>query len=341
MNNFSGTTLAFSHRDRVWRTRYSFTPTAYGYVDNFMISANGRSEDSDADTATSDLESNVLWLHDSNEVHNNFYGANYRTEMSFVSNYNPSSNKIFKSISAETNDKTIQCLVETNNNLTITEGSTITDEYQSSLITKFKRKEGAAYSQILSSKLNSTAHISAAFTATEGVTYDILNESDISTIPSISPNSILSWTVGIDKQYGQIPVGENCFVVVKTSDAFKYIKANSLVTVNDTVTSSLLVDESRGYAYISGFDPDTQTVEISMRIDDNTYQDWPFSWLNDDSITSNFLSIAHPVETNGDFMRGKYLSCSIFSDSKEPVEFFAFNVNYENTKLDHSLGQNS
>ena len=41
MSHFNGVTFAWSHTDKAWTTRYSFTPTAYAYVDNFFMSSNG------------------------------------------------------------------------------------------------------------------------------------------------------------------------------------------------------------------------------------------------------------------------------------------------------------
>ena len=41
---------------------------------------------------------------------------------------------------------------------------------------------------------------------------------------------------------------------------------------------------------------------------------------------------------NGDMMRGPYANIRIIRESQSPFELFSINVDYENTKLDGSLG---
>ena len=50
------------------------------------------------------------------------------------------------------------------------------------------------------------------------------------------------------------------------------------------------------------------------------------------------LCIVSSPEINGDPMRGHYLYLNLINDSTTPVETYAINVDFENTKLDHSKG---
>lgn len=327
MSHFEGITLAFSHRDRVWRTRYSFSPTSYGYVDNMMLSANGRHPSS---SALSPLTSNSFWLHDSNEDRNNFYGFQYKMEVAFVSNYNPSSTKIFKSISAESNSIKWRGFVTTNNNPFTGENN---EEYQVSSLPDFVRKEGISYATILSSTANSTANLSSAFTAADGIAFNI----DV--LQPVFSNTFLEWDADILQQHGQITAGEACWVVVPTANGLFYIKGDTLVGIEGNTPSV-----AEGYAYIKSLNAQDQTVRIRMFVTESAANNYPFEWMQDGSdndIISDLVCIETPALTNGDFMRGQYMNVYLTNDSKKPVECLAFNINYEPTRLDHSLGQNS
>ena len=326
MSHFEGITLAFSHRDRVWRTRYSFSPTSYGYVDNLMLSTNGRHPSS---SALSPLTSNSFWLHDSNEDRNNFYGFQYKMEVAFVSNYNPSSTKIFKSISAESNSTKWKGFVTTNNNPFTGENN---EEYQVSSLPDFVRKEGISYATILSSTANSTANLSNAFTAADGIAFNI----DV--LQPVFANTFLQWDVDILQQHGQITAGSACWVVVPTANGLFYIKGDTLVGIEGNTPSI-----SEGYAYVQSLNAQDQTVKIRMFITESAAENYPFEWMQgggDNEIISDLVCIETPALTNGDFMRGQYMNVYLTNDSKKPVECLAFNINYEPTRLDHSLGQN-
>jgi len=306
MSHFEGITLAFSHRDRVWRTRYSFSPTSYGYVDNLMLSTNGRHPSSSAPTT---LTSNSFWLHDSNEDRNNFYGFQYKMEVAFVSNYNPSSTKIFKSISAESNSTKWRGFVTTNNNPFTGENN---EEYQVSSLPDFVRKEGISYATILSSTANSTANLSSAFTAADGIAFNI----DV--LQPVFSNTFLEWDADILQQHGQITAGEACWVVVPPANGLFYIKGDTLVGIEGNTPSV-----AEGYAYIKSLNAQDQTVRIRMFVTESAANNYPFEWMQDGSdndIISDLVCIETPALTNGDFMRGQYMNVYLKNDSKKPGE---------------------
>jgi hypothetical protein len=68
--SFSGITLAFSPNRKGWIQECSFLPEMYGRIGNQVLS----------------FKDGELWLHDSNDIYNNFYGVQYGSKMQFVLN---------------------------------------------------------------------------------------------------------------------------------------------------------------------------------------------------------------------------------------------------------------
>lgn len=325
MSNFEGVTFAFSHKNKVWRTRYSFTPTAYAYVDNYVLSTNGRHPSSGS---FDPLTSNSFWLHDANSSHNNFYGYQYDMSLAFVSNYNPSSVKMFKSLSAESNSNSWSGFVTTNNNPS---GSDQTEAQRATLNT-FTRKEGTSYVDIPPSESNSSSNISSAFSALGGIGYNISPDMPDTLNPN---NPEFTWVVDIDVQYGQVIAGKNCFVVVRGDQGLSYIQGNQLVPI-----ASITPSYEQGFAVISKFDADNYVVEMTMKVPISAIDSYPFPTWSADGLYSA-IYVDTPSKTNGDYMKGHYMNVYLSNSSTSPVECLAFNVNYEATKLDHSLGQNA
>ena len=87
-NGFEAT-FAFSERQKAWTTRYSFVPTCYANCTDEMLSFKDRNSS--------------VWLHDKNPKRNNFYDESNKSAIKISFNDGPSSVKIFKSISIETN----------------------------------------------------------------------------------------------------------------------------------------------------------------------------------------------------------------------------------------------
>ena len=84
-------TIAFDNALKVWKTRYSFTPTNYAYLDKKMLT--GR-ENNTADE--------LAWLHDvKGATINNFYNVQHHSELKTSFNKDLSANKIYKSLSLE------------------------------------------------------------------------------------------------------------------------------------------------------------------------------------------------------------------------------------------------
>lgn len=338
MSHFDGITLAFSHKEKVWRTRYSFTPTAYATIDNTFISCNGVHPTASVQSGFSDL----VWKQDDNSTHNNFYGFQYDMSVAFVANYNPSSVKMFKSLSAESNSNSWRGFVTTNENPIGSDQS----EFQRGELSEFTRKEGVSYVNMPVSEINSTSHIVSGFTTLGGYIFDDQsNFFQVSNLSAINANNRdLGWTVPIGVQQGQIPVGKSCFLLVRDSQGqLCYVKGINTVPI-DSETPSY----EEGFAVVLGFNAVNQNVTLGMKLpvqiasltgaaQINTLLN---GWIAIDGL-DEYLYIQSPAKTNGDYMRGQYLNVYLSNDSVAPVECLAFNVNYEPTKLDHSLGQNA
>ncbi len=175
---YTGTTISFSTKSNVWRSRYSFTPSCYMTVNNEMLSSNievgdvsgitdlGSDYNMGPENAISfygvgavmssqfPLNGNSrVWKHDVNSVYNHFYNAPVApSSVEVVSNDNPSSVKIFKSLSLESST-------------TGWEGEVYTNEdrgeqaQQQGFFLNFIEKEGVQYAEIPKDLLNSTGNL--------------------------------------------------------------------------------------------------------------------------------------------------------------------------------------
>lgn len=66
----NGITIAFMEKKNRFTTRYSYLPESYGITHNKMVS----------------FKNGELWAHDINPVYNNFYGTQYKTEITIIAN---------------------------------------------------------------------------------------------------------------------------------------------------------------------------------------------------------------------------------------------------------------
>ena len=82
---FDGFTVAYDAKSGFWNTFYSFIPERMGFIKNlFYTFKNGR-----------------MYMQGTNATMNNFYGVQYNSTLSVVSNNNPSMVKTYESISLE------------------------------------------------------------------------------------------------------------------------------------------------------------------------------------------------------------------------------------------------
>jgi hypothetical protein len=78
-------TVAFSERINKWTTFYSFKPEMFGTINLDVISFLGGN----------------LWVHNSNNIRNNFYGVQYTSQIEAMFNELPGQVKVFEAVSVE------------------------------------------------------------------------------------------------------------------------------------------------------------------------------------------------------------------------------------------------
>ena len=94
-------TIAFSIKSGQWTTEYSFEPTCYANTDGRML-------------ASKDASGGLFWLHDEDaDNRNKYYGDEYKSKLSVVSNEDPSATKCYEAISLETSHNSWNIDVET------------------------------------------------------------------------------------------------------------------------------------------------------------------------------------------------------------------------------------
>lgn len=399
MAYYEGKTIAFSHKGGFWKTRYSYAPTCYGAVDNVMISTN----------------KSLLWEHGINVNHNNFYGDQFKSSVTVVSNEDPSAVKLFKALSIKSNSNDWVGDVKTNfkwNGLN-------NKEFQLGAIKGFVTKEGNQYSELPRDLINSNSHLDyvcqldslinldgleffvgdfdesgdvatadlltflAAFGSSEGglgdldldgsvTSADLLlflsnfgqQGSELGTPASIqslffdismpSPISIpgIGWKANILNSPPTTPIlggAASWAIFVNTNDEpfllYNGSSGWSLQAFNDSSPAGLVNSESSlssnfGYVYVHSYSSDG-TVMLGVggnptldRLTEliNFLKDLGPEW---DVI--QLYSLSDP-RINGDPMRGNYLHLELTNSSTTPVETYAINVDFENTKLDGSKG---
>lgn len=305
-------TFAFSKRLDSWTTRYSFVPTCYANSGDVLLSSKDKSG---------------VWKHDSLDQRNSFYGVNAPSSLTVISNDDPSAIKMYKSISLETN--------KSEWNASFSSNSEYTDHNnQSSLVVNgFVDKEAFKYRDIPRSTKNSTANLAPCMPfgnlvlVQYGLTAQGIQDADFSSLMAFAPQE--SHTP-IPK--GKLLAKQNGAVVdfsVFTSGAWNNIyvspeympsgvaDGSELIKI-DASLNQVLLDDANNYIAAGG--------QLLIAI-------------------NNFLAAVVYVETNasvnGDMMRGPYLKTSLSINTSEPLEINAINVEYEFSKLDKRLNQNT
>ena len=81
-------TLSYSASSKGWPSFYSFIPEYIQGMNNYLYT----------------FKNGQLYRHNTNETRNNFYGVQYNTTIKSVFNKNPLENKLFKTITLESDD---------------------------------------------------------------------------------------------------------------------------------------------------------------------------------------------------------------------------------------------
>ena len=302
------TTFAFSKRQDRWTTRYSFTPTCYANCGDIMLS----SEDASG-----------VWRHDVNEKRNNFYGVQSRSSLDIVSNDDPSAVKIFKSISLETNQDGWGATFYTNDE---DKGK---NRQQSNTVYGFDDKEGFKYLEVPRSKENSTSNVIPCpqLSLIEGGAFGL--GSTISQI-SFSVLSFSSVTYNLQTYNDQaVPPSLGAVYALINGNLVNFSEAYPNVLPPDGIPSIQITSIDNGFIQITSLPWNI----VSLPIEDYV------GYLSE--FLQNPLFVVTPAEINGDSMRGPYLKMDLTINTTDPLELHAVNVDYEFSKLDKRLTQNT
>lgn len=329
-NGFEAT-FAFSKRQKAWTTRYSFVPTCYASSGDEMLS----------------FKDNIgtAWLHDKNPVRNNFYDRNNNSSIELSFNDDPSSVKIFKSVSLETNRDTWSYLFNTN------EEYDDSNKQQTLLTSKLLNdKEGFKYLEVPRSKLNSSANVVPVPSATSGIdVFDFLEVLEGSTLEGALVNNILV-EINLDalevSSFPAAPFGNSVILLASFDDPnlsgqLQTLSSFASVTSPFAVLSNVLLGFDINILSI-----DNGVMNLSLPIAAVIAQDADFAQLyllafNQYLSTASNLFAVSPAEINGDEMRGPYLNVKLESASSKPLELHSINAEYAFSKLDKGLNQNA
>ena len=304
---FEGTTVAFSTKANVWKTRYSFTPSCYMTMDNDFLSSN----------RIGMMTNELLYRHDVNPIHNLFHGgAVAPSTVEIVSNQNPSAVKIFKALSLESDARSWTGSVYTNK-------TRDPFAYQSGDLMPFVQKEGNQYVDMPRSSINSSSNITFI---------GVVKVLDL--VPTSLDNNI--WSIPlINLPDVAFPAGNNSFVYFGDNLITPSLEGIAVNAGDGYNPDGFIILKFRGY------DGSNNSLQVSLDTPLLSTVDPVMTNFSESFGAATEIPVyimTNPV-LDGDNMRGPYAGIKLtLTNSASPFELFAINVDYEKTKLDGSLG---
>ena len=325
-NGFEAT-FAYSERQSAWTTRYSFVPTCYASSGDEMLS----------------FKDNVgtAWLHDKNSARNDFYGVKNKSSIELSFNDDPSSVKIFKSVSLETNRNNWSYIFSTN------EEYDDSNNQQSLLTAKtLEDKEGFKYLEVPRSRLNSSANVVPvpSVTSIQRPVFDILQEILLEAGPNVLVDVNLN-AIEVNS-FPSAPFGNSITLLASFDDPDLSGQLQTLSSFSSATPPFVVLENSLLGLDISIVSIGNGVMTLSLPIPSNFLDDSGFIALYvqvfEQYITtaSNLFAVS-PAEINGDEMRGPYLNLRLESASSKPLELHSINAEYAFSKLDKGLNQNA
>jgi len=325
-NGFEAT-FAYSERQSAWTTRYSFVPTCYASSGDEILS----------------FKDNVgtAWLHDKNSARNDFYGVKNKSSIELSFNDDPSSVKIFKSVSLETNRNNWSYIFSTN------EEYDDSNNQQSLLTSKIlEDKEGFKYLEVPRSRLNSSANIVPVpgATSVDGLFSEVLQE----ILLEASPNVLVDVNLNAIEvnSFPSAPFGNSIILLASFDDPDLSGQLQTLSSFSSATPPFVVLENSLLGLDISIVSIGNGVMTLSLPIPSNFLGDSSFITLYLQAFeqyltTASNLFAVSPAEINGDEMRGPYLNLRLESASSKPLELHSINAEYAFSKLDKGLNQNA
>ena len=339
-------TIAYSDKFKSWTSKYSFEPTCYSNIGGELISFN---------------DNGSVWLHDSNNEMCSFYGDSSGAYLEVSSNQDPSAIKMFKSVSVETSGEGWTGEVFTN------------DEYEGNekqegdiKASFFKNKEGFKYAEMPRSKINSSVVIPAGKlngfadgSDTSGTIYKPLFDS---LLEQFDENYVLIGQYVIASFAENTAVSEIEFSLpglfmpdfIQPNTSVSYVSASGetetldkvkfVRATRDEITLSCKItppgdddDDSFNFFENEGV---ILSADLVNYLGGSLYQisvSEGLTFMDSDTGLFSFQD----SEINGDQMRGPYARIKLSTATTKPFELHAVNVDYQFSKLDSRLNQNS
>jgi len=334
--NINEKTFAFSTRSDTWTSRYSFDPTCYMTSGNKMLSSK---------------DGSGVWLHDQLSTRNKFYGnAAAKSSITVSANQDPSAVKMYKSLSLETNTKDWTAEVCTNVEY---EGK----EKQKGSISSFEKKEGFQYAEMPRDVLNSTRNIvGKPFTASSLI--EEYGFGDAFTISGDFTSELYEGNFENLQGFQLFTViAEEGFMMENSTASSKTFDVSLYNVQNGSLLELFDVPEASGgeqynanplALYVLGHKEYEGELLLLLGFklvppnsdDESEHQFNIFSSENSVLYSNQLVLVVNP-KIDGDQLRGPYVNVEISTQTDKHAEIHAINVDYEFSKLDKRLTQNT
>jgi hypothetical protein len=132
-----GKTIAFGNSSKVWKTRYSFVPTRYAYLDKKLLSCENFYD-------SNTQENVVAWRHDEKTSPiNNFYNKQFKSALHTSFNKDLSANKLYKSLSLEGTEN-----IKGGTSVFLANSTSQVSQLRDASVGKLKEKGGILYADL-------------------------------------------------------------------------------------------------------------------------------------------------------------------------------------------------
>ena len=298
-------TIAFSTKSNRWTTKYSFEPQHYFTVDQQLVSFSPR----ELNGANEQVDNGIAWKHDATETNNRFYGSDYNSSFSIISNQSPSATKKFEAMSLEERSYEFWSVdVQSSSGAS---GST----------SNFVKKHNDFYAEIPRSQVLRRGRLVLVGTIDPSeLTFDKINSGvlKMKTIEPISSKGILV--------YPKFVPAHNKPSVILTSGI-----SNPIVSL-----SSRSGSDDQTYVKIQSIDIKSKTISLET------------NGVTFDTAQELFTDAPGPIpifsldNRSGEAMDGDWLKITVETTGINPsFELYAVNVDQHVVNLDHSLGKNN
>lgn len=357
-------TIAYSEKYQTWVSRYSFEPTCYSTIGNTMVSFK--------DGAT-------VWSHDTNESRCVFYGDPAGASIEVVSNQDPSAIKMFKSLSVETNASGWSGQVFTNDEYSGNEkqeGDILASFFKNKEGFKYadmpRSKINSSTIQPLG-RLNPISYIDSDEPDYSGKFVDYI-------VPIISSQAIIAnpdyiensdtpfWVQAVIIDGSSQFTADTTFLFELPVNLINNLVVGSTPVVQNEDGSFSVLDKLKivSSGQNSPLSPGLETLVFSCNLNDFAFanilgipiptglvQYVMGNLYNPPVINSDGAVIPPSIfkgknvfgqsdsQIEGDQMRGPYVRIKLENQTTDPFELHAINVDYEFSKLDKRLTQNS